>query len=370
MRSCPLRAGLSRSTGSSGLVLGNPKGWLGSAYHEVFERIPEADLASEGLQAAVDRLWDRAIAAQHQRASTHQLDRRFGSPATWPGYHLALASVRLRAEELVAAVRPGPLAVPGGTTTWETCPTALREREFSACGGKLVGRPDVVRPGEVVDYNSGGITDYEEGKQAEVVKAAYVRQLRIYGYLVNEVLGWWPLLGRLLPLAGAGVEVVLEPTECEREALGAVALLDDYNAKARSRVAPAEFAAPSPPTCKWCPYKLICPPFWRDASPAWSGQLDGAAIEGMVPEPPRRIHGGAALAISLDIEAGSEAPRRVEIAPLNPLVHAAATVLTPGDGVRLVGLRVRSDGMLLPAQRTVLARVGDVPVLAGSPVRE
>ena len=41
MRACLLRAGLSKASGSSNFVLGNPKAWLGTAYHEVLEKIVE-----------------------------------------------------------------------------------------------------------------------------------------------------------------------------------------------------------------------------------------------------------------------------------------------------------------------------------------
>src|ERR1700730_12782361 len=100
MRLCLLRAGISRSPGSSTFVLGNPKAWLGTAYHEVLERIVDS---KEDVDAAAERLWNEAVAAQHQRSLVHPLDRRFGLPSTWPGYHLAKASVLLRARELVAA---------------------------------------------------------------------------------------------------------------------------------------------------------------------------------------------------------------------------------------------------------------------------
>jgi hypothetical protein len=92
--------------------------------------------------------------------------------------------------------------------------------------------------------------------------------------------------------------------------------------------------------------------------------LDGAAVEGTVLESARPIHGGAALAISVDIQAGSEALGRAEIAPLNPALHAAARALAAGDRIRLVGLRVRPDGILLPVQRTVLTRADEAPELA------
>lgn len=147
MRACLLRAGLSKASGSSNFVLGNPKAWLGTAYHDVLEKIVEIDLGQQSLEDAVEYLWGQAIAAQQQRSASHVLDRRFGSPASWPGYHVARASVLLRAQELVAGPAPtqppitkmAPGAGPAGT---------IREQEFTAFGGRLLGRPDVIRADE------------------------------------------------------------------------------------------------------------------------------------------------------------------------------------------------------------------------------
>ncbi|MCK6557119.1 PD-(D/E)XK nuclease family protein [Candidatus Binatia bacterium] len=360
MRACLLRAGLSRATGSSNFVLGNPKAWLGTAYHEVLEKIVEIDLGQESLAAAVERLWNQAIASLQQRADAHALDRRFGSPTAWPGYHVARASVLLRAGEISAgpasAVAPATKQASGAGLAG-----TIREQEFTAFGGRLLGRPDVIRASEVIDYKSGAIVEHDAATQTDVVKAAYIRQLRIYGYLVKQKLGWWPKRGVLLPLGGAGVEVELEPSECEREASDAVALLDVYNGKVRSGAAPQQFASPSPESCRWCAYKLVCPVFWQAASPDWSGQLDGAAVEGPLVGAPSVIHAGAARAIAVDVQAGTEARRQAQIAPLNPSAHPVVATLVQAERVRLVALWQRNDGMLVPGQRTVVCRVSDLP---------
>lgn len=362
MRACLLRAGLSRASGSSNFVLGNPKAWLGTAYHEVLEKIVEIDLGQETVEAAAERMWNQAIAAQKQRADSHVLDRRFGSPTTWPGYHVARASVLLRAGELSAesarAVTPTKKQMSGAGLRG-----AIREQEFSAFGGRLLGRPDVIRANEVIDYKSGAIVEHDSATQTDVVKAAYVRQLRIYGYLVKQTLGWWPLRGILLPLGGPRVEVALDPSECEREASEAVAFLDTYDGKLRAGAAPEDFASPSPHACRWCPYKFVCTSFWQTSSPAWSGQLNGAAVQGVLAEAPVVTHGGAARAIALDIQAGSEVRRRAQIAPFNPNAHPAVTTLAAGDRVRLVGLRARPDDVLVPCDRTVVFRVDDLPLV-------
>jgi hypothetical protein len=356
MRACRLRAGLSRASGSASYVLGNPKAWLGTAYHEVLEHIAGVETTAD-VEATAVRLWDEAVAAQHQRASAHPLDRRFGSPETWPGYHLARASALLRARELVAACGARSGADGSGDAS------TIRERQFVAASGKLVGKPDVIRDQQVVDYKSGAIFEYDEDSQSDVVKAAYVRQLRIYGFLVKEVLGWWPSRGVLLPYAGAGVEVRLDPSECTREATEAVARLDDYNSKVTGGESPEQLAEPSPRTCKWCSFKLICAPLWSTVGVEWSKQLDGAIVEGVAHEPPRAIHGGAAKSLAIDVQKGSEERGRVQIAPLNDNVHPALAAVTSGDRVRVVGLRTRSDGSLVPAPRTVVARVDDLPDL-------
>ena len=55
----------------------------------------------------------------------------------------------------------------------------------------------MIRPDEVIDYKSGAILEHDAAAETDVVKAAYVRQLRIYGYLVRQSLGWWPERGVL-----------------------------------------------------------------------------------------------------------------------------------------------------------------------------
>jgi hypothetical protein len=358
MRACLLRAALSRNRSAAKYVLGNPKAWLGTAYHEVLEKLAIALPEVSSLDAVVEQLWSAAIATQHERALAHSLDARFGAPTTWPGYHLARAAVRLRAEEMLRASVP-----PGGIPRAPSDEDEIREKEFTAFEGKLIGRPDLIRFDEIVDYKSGAVNEFDEATQTDVVKAAYVRQLRIYGFLAQQVLGRWLARGVLLPLAGAGVEVALDPADCTREAVGAVGLLDDYNARVRSGASAESFAQASPASCKWCPFKLICPAFWQAASPSWSGELEGAAVEGVLLEAVRTIHGGAALAISLDLQRGTEVPQRAEIAPLNPSVHSSVPQLRIGERVRVVGLRTRKDGKLMPTARTIVASLGNLSSL-------
>lgn len=363
MRACLLRAGLSRASGSSNFVLGNPKAWLGIAYHDVLAKIVGIDLGQESLEDVVGRLWNQAIAFQQQRADAHILDRRFGLPPSWPGYHIARASVQLRAQDLYSRRALARAAVTKQASgTGRT--TEIHEQEFAAFGGRLIGRPDLICADEVIDYKSGEIVEHDPATQTDLVKIAYVRQIRIYGYLVRQNLGWWPRRGVLLPLVGAGVEVALDPSECEQEAYEAIALLESYRETLIAAVAPEELASPSPQTCRWCPYKLVCPSFWQACTAAWSGQLDGMAVEGVVTEEPAAIYEGAARAVAVDIQTGNDIPRRVQIAPLSAASHPAVEILAAGEQIRFVGLRARPDGVLATTQRTLLARVDDLPTIS------
>ena len=356
LRVCPLRGGLSRAEGAGRFVLGQPKAWLGTAYHAVLE-----GAAGSGAAAAHEEAWLAAINEQHDRARQHPLDQRFGPPERWPGYHLIRAMALLRAQEIGSpssnSGRPGA-AESGG---------AAREQWLSGAGGRLVGRPDLVRGNAVIDYKTGDI--YEQG-DSSAAKASYVRQLQIYAFLVKERTGRWPVRGVLLPMEGPPLEVELEPAACDRASAEAVSLLDQYNRMIVAGVAPARLATPSPEACKWCPYQVLCSAFWAAADESWIDQIGVAAIGGSAPAAPRPIHDGAALALSLTVNEGTGPRGEVGLAPLNPKVHPSLAQVMAGTRVRVTGLARRADGTVIPAVRTVVAPLDDLPdvVAAGSTI--
>src|SRR5215475_8340633 len=91
MRGCMLRAGMSRCPQLQPFVLGNPKAWLGTAYHKVMEQLP-AILGTVGpALASADAVWNSEIARLEQEAANHPLNARFGPARTWKGYYLVQA---------------------------------------------------------------------------------------------------------------------------------------------------------------------------------------------------------------------------------------------------------------------------------------
>lgn len=353
LRLCKLRAGLSRVAGASQHVLGNPKAWLGTAYHAVLEAM--GSVHGNDIDAHVRDLWSAAIKQEYERSRAHPFDKRFGPPESWPGYHMVAAMALVRATEFVKSAR-GHNSTSGdghpGGATW-------RERKFSGANSKMVGRPDVMRTEEVVDFKTGDLFEDEDQEQ---VKAAYVRQLRLYAYLVKETLGWWPRRGVLLPMAGSPVAVKLEPGECEAEAAEAIRLLDEYNEGLARAPEPIDLASPSPASCRWCQYQLFCPGFWGAVAPDWKDSFRSAAIAGRATRPANPIHGGSALSLSLQVEKGSVSPgETISLFPLDPSVHEDVPLVQEGDRVRVTGLWRRADDSLVATKRTMISREMALP---------
>ncbi len=356
---CKLRAGLSRAANADQYILGNPKAWLGTACHAVLEGVVGLGQV-DGLEARVREMWEAAIEREYRRACTHQLDRRFGPPQSWPGYHVVAAMALIRAKELTQA-GANPRNDQHGVWPSES----IREKKFSAAKGKIVGRPDLVRSGEVVDFKSGEIFEDEAQEQ---IKASYIRQLRIYGFLVRETLGWWPRRGLLLPMIGSPVEVDLEPGDCEKEAAEAVHLLEGYNAAIAVGLDPVQLASPSATTCRWCPLQMHCPAFWVNAGPEWAGDLGADAVGGLAEEQPSPIHNGLALSLSIRVDRGTAAPHlKVTLFPLDPSIHPDVTQVKAGDRLRVTGLFRRADDSLVAAKRTLIALEQNLPRIEVEP---
>lgn len=355
MRTCLLRAGFSKTAGISAYVLGNPKAWLGTAYHGVLERLP--DLAGPDAPSRLQAFWRQDIANLEQQAAGHPLNRRFGAASFWRGYYLVLETLKLRVADLAPTAGTRTAQETGGGEA-----RAFREQSLFAFGGKLKGKPDLGWGDEIIDFKTGSIYEAAEEEEPELaLKQAYVRQLRIYAYLVHEATGRWPRRGFLYPIAGQPVEVGLEPDACTLEAKEAVDLLDRYNEALATASDPAELASPSPDTCRWCPYKLVCPAFWGKADETWAGTLGGEAAAGSLNGSPLSIHGGTACALSLTADSGTVARGEISLTPLPAAVHGDLSGLSSKDRVRIADLGRRENGTYYATLRTVILPEGAIP---------
>jgi hypothetical protein len=344
-------------------MLGNPKAWLGTAYHEVLQALPmlAAEEVETSVQQRAEAIWNQAIERLEHQASLHPLNHRFGSALTWKGYYLVLETLRIRVRELTENINRQYDRSAGYNK--ENISTVSREKEFNALAGKLRGRIDLVQGDEIIDYKTGTLFDNDTGDSPPSLKAAYVRQLRIYAYLVHSATGKWPRRGLLFPLAGQPVIVGIEPTQCETEAAEAVELLERYNSSVATAEEAIDLASPSSEACRWCSFKAICPAFWMNVNEGWTSILDGEAVAGRLTKPPLALHGGAAWSVAVRVEAGTVPQGEWLISPLSTDLHPSVPHLGEGEHVRITGLGRRSNGSLFPTQRTVVLAVAAVPNL-------
>jgi CRISPR/Cas system-associated exonuclease Cas4 (RecB family) len=340
-------------------VLGNPKAWLGTAYHEVLAAA--GGHRENNLDIVIAGTWNAAIDREYQRAKGHLLNRRFGKPESWPGYYLIAAMAKVRAQERAVVGQ----SISAQKLHKETSSEILREQKFSGACGKIVGRPDIVQDHEIIDFKSGHIHDEVNHQE---IRPSYIRQLCLYAFIVKETLGWWAHRGLLLPMAGSPVEVELDPHECEWEAKKAVQILDEYNALLDKVAEPSSFASPSPSACQWCAFQIICPAFWQNVGPHWAGEFLSGAITGVVCEEPRAIQDEAVFTVSIAVQGGTDAIHDIiELSPLNDWVFPDVASPQKGDVVRAAGLKLRPDRAMGVTKRTIMANARDIPAIVITP---
>ncbi len=345
-----LRAGLSRCAQLQPFVLGNPKAWLGTAYHKVMEQLPAILSGGGDPLARADAIWNAETARLEQEAASHPLNARFGPARSWKSYYLVQATLRLRIEEALAG-----WSAPQPATSAR--PATAREVDITAAQGKLRGKIDLIRGDDLIDYKTGSIFEDDDIGSAPAVKQVYVRQLRIYAWLghADSSYGRWVKRGLLYPLAGAPVEVPITPAECDAEAAAAIALLDEYNGAVAAGTSLTTMAKPSPEACRWCPFKPFCPAFWAAVNPDWSGQLDGEAIRGNLAATPQPLLVPDAYGLDVVVQQGTIPPgTSVHLAPMPAQIHQALPTLAAGQPVVLTRIGRKANGSLFPLLQTVL----------------
>lgn len=354
LHDCLLKAGFACAQNVTQFIIGNPKAWLGTAYHEVLRQLPNINqslIPEEGIPS----LWQQAVKGHYLRALNYPLDRRFGQPESWPGYNLVYFSL-IRITYLLEN-NFLPQAIQESGLNQNTSRT-FHEKKFTAFEGKLEGRPDVMLGDKIIDYKSGNIFTNDSMGQSNVINKKYIIQLRIYAFLVKENLGYWPRSGILLPLSGPGIEVNLNPHECEQEAIGAVSLLEFYNRSLTFSEDPLNIASPSKHTCKWCSYQLICPAFWQYVQPDWSDDLGEAAFEGSLINQIQPKMAGTVYSLSLHVLHSSLPLADVVAVPIN---SSSGKQNKNGDLIRIVGLGRRQNGSVIPTIRTVMHKSSELP---------
>jgi len=181
-------------------VLHDPRLWLGTALHALLERARHEHIPD--LEAA----WDNEIAGFVERIGSHQFDRRFSDPSSWPSYFLIRQRALSSAAELNAARRPS-----SGCVSERSPLRSGAERRLVARGGRLVGHPDRFNRSSVIDIKSN-LPDQTTPIGAEIFKRNR-RQIQIYAAIIAENFNFWPKKGIIVGASGETAEFGLAPAE-------------------------------------------------------------------------------------------------------------------------------------------------------------
>lgn len=347
---CQLRVAYASDPEFRREVPSSPAARLGTACHRVLElagagALPAAD--GPGWLDGFENAWSEAIASEEAAAGEHPLERHLPPAERWPGYAIRKVRTRRLAERLGSVVT---------ARASRQARVAELEQERRGLGGKLRGRPDVVRRAEegsvIEDYKTGSLFEADTGE----LKAVYRLQLLLYAALEQEATGEAPSDARLVPLEGDPAEIEIRGDEAAQAAQDVVAALDEYNQSVQACTSPEALADPSPEHCRFCPFAIRCPGFWSAINPAWGADgivavtgeitasessrfdtfdVDGTAEKGSIPGSSVRLHG-------LDLDR------------FRPALHApigssfAAAGLRPGTSDDVVRCTARTRLVIAP----------------------
>lgn len=230
---------------------------LGLAAHAVIEAAwrrgswpPDAGEA----KARVTELWDREVAERAATLVQSWAPASPPSPVDWPGYALTRVRTIKRATKIACTPRltdPHPIAGTG------------IELEMRDAGTMLVGRADRVE----VDGDGTRVVDLKTGlRQAEPTEQQR-RQLLLYAVLVHRTTGSWPTSIAVEDAGGHRYEEPCNPAEAEAvldQVQAAVTAFNERVAEGGHLLSAAEAG-----TCRWCPYRVVCSPYWHAVHSSW-----------------------------------------------------------------------------------------------------
>jgi hypothetical protein len=131
-----------------------------------------------------------------------------------------------------------------------------------------------------VEINDTGvhIIDIKTGwEYGDEVREEHRQQLLLYAAMWRRITGEWPRLASIQATDGRRLTFTVNPDEAEAVAAEAVAALEAYNGAVERNVPPSALASPSAESCRYCPYRGICSPFFQALSPEWGWWLKSVA---------------------------------------------------------------------------------------------
>jgi hypothetical protein len=328
LKSCRLRE-IWASNRVPALLPTNARARLGTIIHETLAAAGRGEFSSE---TAVENYWTTAVNNTEQEMLGSWLERSLVPlRKSVRNYEVVVLRAINKAREIALSRSPRTAPAPIGPAAGFGFELWVRTPDKKVCG-----YIDHVFSDETAivirDYKSGYLF---ESKDEQVVKEAFVVQLRLYAALYSFTFGQWPTRLELTPMQGPGAVVPFDPEQCIGLVSEAKSLLDDANAIVlrvnEKGLSPATLASPSPETCIHCAYRPNCSAYLhvqKNADSDWP--LD---VWGILKNVQRLMNGQ--LAVILETSNGTEAIRGISSQERHPALASVAT----GDRLAIFNLQ-------------------------------
>jgi hypothetical protein len=321
----------------------SPRAQLGTGIHSLFERAAtDASFPADAVGLAAE--WDGMTAdIEHKLSAIPYMQAALPLTRSIPNIGL-IRSRTLIGLAQVRAAAPTPRATSGPSQA------PNQSGKLSSKAGTVVGVPDRI------SHTQGGvvISDFKTGTFLQpdgTVTPEYQTQLKLYGALFHDNYREWPARLEVVSLTGKKIPVPFTPSECEQ-------LLDDAHKlclKARTETPglaahpdkQKAVGAPTPETCRFCPFRPHCPAYLDSAlsvAPLCPTDIAGALLSWSK-------SGNGAIFVELQSTKGTLVAR--SIPPVGPAV-VALSASAPGDKILIVNLKYDNTNLFSATSYTAM----------------
>jgi hypothetical protein len=178
------------------------------------------------------------------------------------------------------------------------------EEPLAPSGMPLRGRVDRVE----IDSSGVHIVDIKTGwEYGDELREEHRDQLLLYAAMWQRTTGEWPRLASIQATDGRRLSFNVVPSEAEGVVDEALAALQRYNDAVRQGSEPSALASPSGGSCRHCPYRGVCGPFFQALTPEWGWWLKSivGTMVGATGESQQRALTMRVEASNLDVPCGS-----------------------------------------------------------------
>lgn len=268
---CPRRLAYTRDPDTRSWRRPTPRTALGVVAHALTEAAATQDLPDhiDGRSTWLEERWDLLVAEQADRLAEAWPARAVPAPRMWPGY--AITKVRLirrltkspphRANRLAQKLSGSSGGTSEASTSAPAPPLPWVERTLHS--QHLFGTPDLV---EEVD-GVLRVVDLKAGVHQHETTPAQRRQLLLYASLVQNEIGRLPDMCVIVDARGTETAFAVTQSDVDAAVTDSESARGAFNSSvADPQGAPAK---PSPESCRWCDFRVICSEYWRTRDSEW-----------------------------------------------------------------------------------------------------